>query len=179
MDETVKIEFSRMLPLDKVGQTPLTYHVHAEPGELKALGHRFKIVSVDSLDADFVIRKCDAPKSFEIDGTITAQVVQQCIVTLEDVPESLHFPVRLIYRHGIDDLLDSEENDHLVVDEDVDYEDLEGVEEIDLGELTSQYVALALNPYPRSPNAGNVKVSVEEEAVKRPNPFEVLQKLKS
>lgn len=175
MTAQINPEFSRIVPLDKVGQSPLNYHIQAEEDERKALTDRFKIVGIQQLDADFVIRKGRQENSFEIDGLVQAIVVQSCVVTLEDVIDSLKFPIRLILKeYGQDELHDPE--DDLNLDDDADIEDLKE-DSIDLGEITAQYLSLALDPYPRSSKALEAPEAVDNAP--KPSPFDILKKLKT
>ena len=51
------------------------------------------------------------------------------------------------------------------------------LDEIDLGELTAQYLSLSLNPYPRAPDSDASKIL--EKFQDKENPFAILEKLKS
>ena len=55
---------------------------------------------------------------------------------------------------------------------------------IDLGELAAEQLGLALDPYPRKPDAAvpaewKAEPAAEPVADERPNPFAVLEKLKA
>jgi hypothetical protein len=60
------------------------------------------------------------------------------------------------------------------LDDDFEYSTFD---EIDLGEITAQYLSLSLNPYPRAPDSDASKVL--EQFQDRKNPFAILEKLKS
>jgi uncharacterized metal-binding protein YceD (DUF177 family) len=109
-------------------------------------------------------------------GRMIAKVTQECIVSGDpveaEIDEEIH--VRLLTEH------EAEARDELEIEADED--DIEVAEEgiVDLGDICVQYLALALDPYPRSPAAANV-VLPEEDAgddSTETNPFAVLKKLK-
>lgn len=171
-------EFSRVILLDKVGQAPLTSRVQAVPGECEALSKRLDIVSIGRLEADFTIRKGEYANSFEVDGHVSADVVQSCVVTWVDVPATLNFPIRLIFRQYSPDSVHTVDSDQELVGDDVDIDDLAGQETIDIGEITAQYLSLALDPYPRAAGVAAPEVVAETAKVVPLSPFEKLKDLK-
>lgn len=143
----------------------------ASASERAALAARFGIPSVDALGVDYTISKADEPATARLDGRIRADVTQLCTVTLAPVAQSVDeaFSVLLVDGPG--------------EPEDEDFEVLaDGA--VDVGEVAAQYLALALDPYPRaagrdmevSPTAGG-RVLSEEEARAEASPFAVLKKL--
>ena len=139
--------------------------------ERAALAARFGIPSVDALRVDYTISAADQPGMARLDGRVRADVTQLCTVTLAPVSQSVDeaFSVMLI--------------DGSSEPEDEDFEALiDGG--VDVGEVAAQYLALALDPYPRvgdreieaSPPPGG-RVLSEEEARAELSPFAVLKKL--
>jgi len=168
MSET--LELSRLFNLEDAAAKPRRAIVEASAEECKALAKRFHILGLSALRAELVIKS--DPLGYVVEGNISGQVQQKCVVSLDAVDENIsdHFKTYYILTSEMDKLaLDSEDDAGF----DEDFEEL--IEsQIDLGELVAQHFALALNPYPRSENAEKSA----EKLGKPHNPFDVLAKLK-
>jgi uncharacterized metal-binding protein YceD (DUF177 family) len=169
-------EFSRLFRLDALSAEPRTVRIEAEPGELEALAARFGLLAVGSLAAEASLsRRGD---SVEAEGRLTAEVTQSCIATAEPVEAKVEEPFQVEFRPppeaGPDEEVELDEQELDVVF----YED--GA--VDIGEAAAQTLALALDPYPRSPAAEaalrEAGVKSEEEARIEASPFAVLKGLK-
>ncbi len=169
-------EFSRVVVLEKVGLSPYAVNIEANESEKAQLAKRFNIPRIGFLKASFMINKGSMSGEYKVDGSVVADVTQSCVVSLEDVPAHLEFPIHLILRQGNEEEFqdDIEAN---FEDADVDLEFYQSFE-IDLGEICAQYLSLALDPYPRSPRHNDSTPFEEpEEGEKKLNPFAVLEKL--
>jgi uncharacterized metal-binding protein YceD (DUF177 family) len=82
-----------------------------------------------------------------LDGRLTAEVTQSCVVTLAPVPARIDEPVQ---RRYLADYADPT-SDEAEMPEDDSAEPLPAV--LDLGNLVAEALALALPPYPRAPGA--------------------------
>ena len=136
-------EFSRPLPLGAVPQSGRRLSLEATPAECAALAARFDILTLDSLAAELQLT-VEEEGTVRVEGRITASLAQACIVTLEPVAQQVDHEVafRLLPpgrepQDGPDDL------------DEIDCPD--GV--ADLGEAVAEQLALALDPYPRAPDA--------------------------
>jgi uncharacterized metal-binding protein YceD (DUF177 family) len=142
----------------------------AEAGEREALARRFDLPGIGALSASLDLRP-EPGGAIRARGTLRAEVVQSCIVTLEPVPGRVEAPVDLRL------LPDGREP----ADEDPDSPDeIESPGDVaDLGEAVAEQLALALDPYPRAPGAelpaGAVDPEEPDDAPARPNPFAVLK----
>ena len=165
-------EFSRIFSLEKVKGTQSTVSIHATASECAALAERFSLIAIKSLKAEYTLTKGTAPSSFDVVGVIVGEVVQACVVTLAEVPATLNLPVRIV--------LVNEEQDDLNDEIDWLYEEVDRDcyqnNEIDLGEITAQYFSLGLDPYPRATAIDDTIYN--EDQLKAPNPFSILQNLK-
>ena len=110
---------------------------------------------------------------------LEADVVQSCVVTLEPVAAHVEDSASVLFapeaRPG-----QPFEIDLSAFEGDIS-EPLEG-DTIDIGELTAQYLALALDPYPRAPGVrfeAYVSGPVGEGAARRPGPFSALERLRA
>lgn len=167
------VEFSRPQRLDQIGAGESRVAIHADVEERRALAKRFGLATLDSLDADFTLRK-DAI-GVVAKGHLSAALIQSCIVTDEPVPGKIEedFAIRFISEPGENEASD----EHELSEDECDTVFYSG-SAIDLGEAAAETLALALDPYPRSPNAAATLraagVISEEEA----GPFGALAGLK-
>jgi len=165
-------EFSRPIPIDTVGAGAASHSVEADTEECAALATRFKLETIESLSAEAEIRRDGSIVYAK--GMARAKVTQSCVVTSNPVSNRIEaeFDLRFLSESS----LPPEEEVELSADEceTMTYAD----SAIDLGEAAAQTVALALDPFPRSKNAGQILrdagVISEEEA----GPFGVLKGLR-
>ena len=136
-------EFHRPLPLGRVGPEGRTEVLEATEAERAALARRFQIPGVEALRTTFRLTP-EPDGAVRAEGRIEAAVTQECVVTLEPVAQQVaeEFVLRLLPSgrepaDGPDDL------DEIETEGDV----------ADLGEVVAEQLALALDPYPRSPGA--------------------------
>ena len=139
-------EFSRIERADTIGEGERTVRIEANEGERAALAKRFELKSVDSLEAEFRLRRDTA--GIVAHGHVRGTVVQACVVTDESVPVAIDEPVAL--RFVVDDVPGEGE---IELDEDALDTMLYDGAALDLGEAAAETMALALDPYPRGPNA--------------------------
>ncbi|MEN3973584.1 DUF177 domain-containing protein [Emcibacter sp. SYSU 3D8] len=176
MTESNRPELHR--PFDIVSLPDGGRHIEISPSDAErdAIARRLDLLAV----ADFAVRGRLDPlrrgRSAIFNGRMTAALTQRCIITGDPVDaaidEEIH--VRL--------LTEDESDKRTEVEIDADEDDLEIAEEgiVDLGEICVQYLAIALDPYPRAPGAQAPALPEEVDSadVVKPNPFAVLKKLK-
>jgi uncharacterized metal-binding protein YceD (DUF177 family) len=147
--------------------------LEATAAERAALARRFGILGIGALRATLRLEP-EPGGTVRTRGTLSAEVEQACIVTLEPVAQRLEAPIDLR-------ILDEGE-----VPGDDDPESPDEIESqgglVDLGEAVAEQLALALDPYPRTPGATLPNLDDEtetgEDAPARPNPFAALGKLR-
>lgn len=148
--ELSRPEFSRIVRLDEIGRMQWPAHVAADESERAALARRFGFSSLDRLEADYSISSDDG--MLTATGDISADLSQPCIATGEPVPEKIRegFTIRFVPEDQ-ETVDQSPEEIEIHADEcDVlTYAD----NRIDIGEAIAETLALAVSPYPRSPNA--------------------------
>lgn len=171
-------EFSRPVAVKDIGERPVARSIEAGPRELEALTRRFDLLGLDSLSAELSLSWRGA--EVIVEGTLAAEVVQRCVVSLAEVPGRVSSDFTLVYREQAASGPQPEEE----IDPESEEEMPEpfGPEGIDLGEAVAQQLALALDPYPRHPEAALSKTEwgapLAEEEVEQRNPFAVLKSLK-
>lgn len=138
-------EFSRPERLDTIGAGARTVTMEADPDERRRLAGRFGLVSVDRLAARFEVKR--EARGIAVEGRVEAAVVQACGVTGDPLPASVDEPVRLLF---VEPAAVGEEIE--LSDDAIDMVEIEGGA-IDLGEAAAETMALALDPFPRSPAA--------------------------
>ena len=154
-------EFSRLERIDTIGAGEREIAVTATESERAALALRFGLKAIDKLEGVFRVKRDAA--GIVARGTVRADVVQSCVVTDDALPVSVDEPVALRFVAE-----DKAEGDEIELDEDaLDTMGFDGAA-IDLGEAAAETMALALDPFPRGPNAAAVLreagVISEEEA---------------
>ncbi|HET6619941.1 MAG TPA: DUF177 domain-containing protein [Dongiaceae bacterium] len=170
-------EFSRPLPLARISGTQHREEIAATDKERAALAERFGLLSLDTLEASFALKRV-RKDLVRVKGRVSAELAQACVVTLEPVP------ARIDERFEVDFLEGAQPP---VADLELDVEGAEAPEPapdgwIDLGELAAEQLGLAIDPYPRKADAAIPAEWTTDTAVAavppRPNPFAELEKLK-
>jgi uncharacterized metal-binding protein YceD (DUF177 family) len=148
-------------------------HIEADEAERAALAKRFGIVRIDRLEADVVLHRKD--RVIDARGTLSADIVQACAVSAEDLPVTIDEEVAVrfvpevrIYAPDQEIELSAEECDE------VEY----GGSHFDLGEAVAQTLALAIDPFAVGPQAAEARKRPELNAEAEPGPFAALKDLK-
>lgn len=140
-------EFSRILFADRVSPSGSEEQLEAKPAERAALARRFDLIDLPALTAALKIRH-EQRGALAVSGTVTADVVQRCVVTLEQVVTHLEIPVELVLLPAGD-----RREDPLIAGEEEEDFDYYVNGRVDLGELTAQHLGINLDPYPRKEGA--------------------------
>ena len=150
--------------------------ITASADECAAIARRLGLVALRDFRAVGRLDVVRRGRVTSFDARLRATVTQTCIVTLEPVEAVIDetIEVRLLSQ--------SETRAQQELDIDIEEDDIEITETgiVDVGDIAVQYLALALDPYPRSPGAAEVVLPVEggDEETTPANPFDVLKKLK-
>ncbi len=143
-------EFSRPLPLARLGMQPFRQEIAATEAERVALARRFDLVALDRLSAVVELVR-EGSERILLRAGFEAEFAQSCIITLDPVVGTVAGRFGLLY--GPPEAEDAAGG----IDGDIAFEPLAG-DTIDLGEAVAQEFSLALPPFPRSPGA-----SVEDQ----------------
>jgi uncharacterized metal-binding protein YceD (DUF177 family) len=161
-------EFSRLVPLARLGRDKLRQEIEARPEEREALARRLDLVALDRLAATATLW-CDDDGEIVLQAAWEARFVQNCVATLEPVPGALSDA--FVLRYGQEDqagrllLLDPEKADFEPLPSDA----------IDIGEAVAQELSLSLPMFPRHPEAAGDASVVEERGE---TPFAALSALR-
>ncbi|MBY0280885.1 MAG: DUF177 domain-containing protein [Alphaproteobacteria bacterium] len=171
MEKNNNTELMRIVNLERIHNDKSYFVVTALKEECLALARRFNLIEIESLEARYDVDPVKTSRGgYNLSGKLHAVVVQSCVVTLAPVREVMDVDIDLQVvdkRYEELDPLDPE------LDDDFEYSILD---EIDLGEITAQYLSLSLNPYPKAPDsdAGKILEGLQDKK----NPFAILEKLK-
>lgn len=164
--------------LNRLGNAGDTVAFSADADQLAAIAAWSDVTAIARFDVKVDLRKI-GPTRFGLDFTLTADVIQACVVTLEPVPAHIErqFTRELHFAGGIRRKL-PESGAEIVLDADPD----EGPEEIEslhydlAGPVLEEYT-LALDPYPR---CEGVEFEPPADGMPAPeSPFAALKSLKS
>ena len=167
----MSVEFARPQRVDTIGDDARTIEVDADAQERAALAKRFDLIGIERLTGKFTIRRDAA--GIVAEGRVEAAVTQACSITGDPLPVTVDEPVALRFVAEEDSGQDEVE----LGDSDIDVIPYDGGT-IDLGEVAAETMALALDPFPRGPNA---EVLLKEAGVlseEQAGPFGVLAGLK-
>jgi len=180
-------EFSHFLEVDQIGPSGHRLAIAASEAERNGLAERFRIPAVLTLAADLTVYPAGKDGHFHLTGRVVADVVQTCVVSLEPVPEHVDIEIS---RHFVPaHELAAEEQPAKDGDDDegdADWLDPDGDDppdpiidnRLDIGGAVAEEVALALDPYPRKPDAKLPEGYKPDGESEPPSPFAVLAKLK-
>lgn len=170
MSSDLPPEFSRKLPVHRGVEPVQAFKIEATAPERAALAKRFDLIALDSFTAEGTLATLNGGRRALLRGRIAAQVVQRCVVTLEPVADDIDEAFSLDYA---DDATAAAIEKELELDPDADDppDPLEN-EAVDVGEAAAEHLALALNPYPRVPDAQLPGEFAGEAAQDLPSPAE-------
>ncbi|MBO6807181.1 DUF177 domain-containing protein [Thalassospira sp.] len=185
MSDKFTPEFSRIVKTEEMVSGKEKLVVEANEKERAALAERFELVSINSLRAELEV-KTASNGEVTVRGPMSAEIVQNCVATLEPVPETVEDTVEVLFSpHVSEDDMPSNPDDLENLSEEELMALLEQPEplvdgKIDLGEVVAQFLAVAMDPYPRKDDAELPEsIQSEEEADDdKPNPFAQLAGLK-
>jgi uncharacterized metal-binding protein YceD (DUF177 family) len=157
-------ELSRPLLVDKISAGGVEETLVASPDERKLVAERFGLLDLPKLEAQLSVAPARAAM-FRVTGRMQADVVQQCVVTLEPLPAHIEQDIDVLF--GDPQFLEpgdapapldaeAEETEHII----------DGI--IDLGELVAQHLGVSLDPYPRKPGLAFVEAEYGDDEGGRP-----------
>lgn len=171
---TTKPPLSRPVSINDVPNNGTHIKIHAESAELEALAALLDVPRVDRLDARFEVRPWGRT-GLVVTGEVEADIVQICGVTLEPFPAHVREDVETRFDEPAEPRRDEVPGaEH---EADLDAPDPLDNGTADLGALAAEYVALGMDPYPRSPQAAEPEAPVDEQPAGTHRPFAGLEGL--
>lgn len=172
---TSKSQWKRLVDMQDLRKgDAVTVDMRANKEECAALAKRLGILEVREANGHVSLTRGARPDLIRVAGEVSAVVVQECCVTLAPVEERIAESYTELLTTSPDSLVPEAETDE---DPEKPVELIEG-DNIDLSEIVAQWLALALNPYPRSdaPPFAHIEAAIDGENMQ--TPFQVLQGLK-
>ena len=165
-------DFAHRMPIDRIRDGDRIDLV-ADDAERSAIAERLRLVSLDRLDAHAALER-DGEK-VRAKGRVRAALEQSCVATGQPVAEHVDEAFELLFLPAPRDGAPDQEIE--LSEEDCDVVFYDGGA-IDLGTAVADTLALAMDPYPRTPDAEaalrEAGVLSEEQA----GPFAALARLK-
>jgi hypothetical protein len=179
-------EFSRVIEIEAIEPgEPRTFSYAATPAECAALGRRLQQEQILSLEVGVTVTRVRGGAHLVFD--LSGRLIQTCVVT------NLRFEASVSEIVEVDALAEPEYSRRLAALDAAEPEDDQEPPEqlvdgrVDAGELATEYFSLAIDPYPRSPEAPGEPVEREvftlrggtaPEGKGREHPFAKLAALK-
>ena len=165
-------DFAHRLRLDTVAPGQRLDLV-ADETERQAVAERLRLASLERLEAHAVLER-DGPQ-VRARGRVKAALEQSCIATGDPVAEHVDEPFDIKFVPAPVDGVPDDEIELGAEDCDVVFYDGQA---IDLGEAIADTLALAMQPYPRSPDAEHALKEAGVLSEAEAGPFAALAKLK-
>jgi hypothetical protein len=182
-------EWSHVVDIDKLSSEPRTFTFSADERQRIDLARRLAIVSIEEAKAVVTLQKIGGGIVHAL-GTVRAELTQACVVSLAPVPVHIEDEFEGWYgdktatavsfaKARSEREVKKGHTEIEVMEESADPEPIIGGK-IDIGELATQYLSLALDPYPRAEGVSPVysigpSDKDGEGAELRKSPFEALK----
>ncbi|CAM5765603.1 phosphodiesterase [Labrys miyagiensis] len=144
------LTFSRPVHVHEVPATGRHFNIATSESEREAVARQLGLPGIAELSARLVVSPF-RKDGLAVAGTVHARLTQTCVVSAEDFENTVEAPVEIRFSpDGQDPNADfdlAELNDPDAEDP----PDLLTGGEIDLGAIIAEFLALALDPYPRKP----------------------------
>lgn len=189
MEQLTEQEWSHFYDVEDLESKPERLTIEASEEELEDVARRLNVLGVKSAKADLVLNREQGGRVIHVAGSFTALIIQECVVSAEPVETEISEPVEGWYADKDKTVSfasakrdrEADKNNNLEVELMEESEDPEPVLNgaIDLGELVTQHISLALPPYPHKEGVvfehGDENLQINEDSPLRKNPFEALK----
>ncbi|WP_319517465.1 DUF177 domain-containing protein [uncultured Martelella sp.] len=178
----ITLPFSRPFTVARAAAVPFEMRIDVEGDELERLAGFLEVDAVTSLSADLRITPWRR-EGVRVRGEVRAHVVQSCVVTLEPIETDFSEPVDATYLPENSRQFKRKINaeGELLVDPEGpdDPEPFTG-SDIDLAAVVIEMLGLAIDPYPRKPDAELPSEVIDEDdgedaVADRGSPFAALK----
>ncbi len=151
---------SRLIAASAVPADGLRLAITADDQQRKAMARICDLVRVNNFRAHVDVARI--ARGLRVNGTIEADVVHTCVITLEDVTQTIHerFAERFLTARGVNDLraeriaaMGADADQRTIDSIAFDLPEVLTARGCDVGALAFEYFVMALDPYPRKPGA--------------------------
>jgi hypothetical protein len=160
MSRAVNGPVSRLVPVHRLPPGGLDVTVKVTAEESAALAADLGIPAIRDLDARYHVMPTRT--GVHVEGRLTATVSQVCVVTLDTFESRIEEPVEVDFQEPAQASRRRAPEPEEEADLDRPDEIVDG--RVDLGATTAEFLALALDPYPRKPGVEFVYRDAEDEA---------------
>lgn len=187
----VETEWSHFFDVRTMEKSRVEVSISPNQDEAHRLALRLGLLSLDSLVADILVKHGSNDVAYHVKGKMKADVTQACVVTLEPVKthiaeefeawfadpqgpvsfKKLQHERDMVKAHGEMPILEEKDDPEPMVDG-----------KIDLGEAVTQFLSLAIDPYPHAEGVEYVTEppkSAAEGSDEVKNPFAALKDWKA
>jgi uncharacterized metal-binding protein YceD (DUF177 family) len=177
MKENTESPVSFLANVARLPQKGLPVRIEADAKQRAELAKLHGLVSVDRYRAELLVTSWKR-HGVKVSGTVEADIVQECVVTLDPVESSISEEVSALFLPEESKL--GREGFHaggeILLDADgPDAPETFSGETIDVGALAEEFFELAIDPYPRKPGAD---LETAEDEDRPDSPFARLAALK-
>lgn len=182
------VEWSYLVDIEKLSHEPRTFTFTADERQRADLARRLAIVSVEEAEAVVTLQKVSGGIIHAM-GTVRSSLTQSCVVSLAPVPARIEdefegwfgdkTATALSFAKARSEREVKKGHTEIeVMEESADPEPIIGGK-VDIGELATQYLSLALDPYPQAEGVEHVYTAEppkdSDGAELRRSPFEALK----
>ena len=175
---TPTAEFSHIVTIEPWPADGIAVDLVATDAERQYLKQRFDLIDLSKLKGKGKIER--TKEGFVFGGTLEADVVQTCVVTLKPISSAVSASFERCFRQADDEADDAGQKEMVLEGVETDVDLIED-NKIDIGEVIAEELCLALDPYPRAEDADafmtEVQGSLDQTVMPSPdNPFAKLRK---
>lgn len=171
--------FSYLVKVGHISANPVEVTISADADERAGLAALWSVLEVTSLSATFKVQRWKRD-GVRLQGRVTADIVQACVVTLDPVHYHIDEPVDAIFVPEGSKLarlpIAAESGEMLLDPNGPDAPEVFAGDTIDAGVTAAEHVALAIEPYPRKADvdfAGHIESTDDDD--RKPSAFAVLK----
>ncbi|QJB70451.1 YceD family protein [Parasphingorhabdus halotolerans] len=174
MSDLAPPELSRIVKLSDLGEAPVNGEIIANADECTKLANRFDLPKVSSLVAEYeLVSDGEKIKAY---GLLKVQLTQFCAISGQPFPVNIREEFQIAFVKKQAEALTPEAEIELA-SEDCDVMEFQNAQ-IDIGEAVAQSLYLALDPYPRGPDAEKIAKQQGLKSEEEAGPFGALSALK-
>ena len=166
-----ELPWSAPIALSEVPETGRHLELVADRQTRAAIAGLAGLSALPRLEASFDVTHYGR-SGLRVVGHVSASVGQNCVVSLEPIENEIDEPVDLVFTPTSSHLRHGREVEVSVDDEPEPL--VNGM--VDLGRIATEFLLLAIDPYPRKPGVAFQTPSVADDV---PHPFEALATLKN
>ena len=180
MHKNPGLPISHPVSVARLPQRGMPVKLVASESERAALAHDHDLVKVKSFVADLVVAKWRGD-GVKVTGTVTADIVQTCSITLEPLDARVENEVDAVFvpEHSKLARVQADANGEIVLDANgPDAPETFSGDHLDVGLVAEEFFELGIDPYPRKEGAELPPVAEADKEPAKVSPFAKLAAFK-